>query len=78
MSTSEVSQESVSWNLRDRPTYPYGDHVHEMDHGRTWVVVLAVIGVVFGGIHLTSLTDPGGGNIDYPTGKEAVSPGVLP
>lgn len=44
----------------------------------TWVAVLAVIGIVLGGIHLASLTDPGGGDIDYPSGKEAVSPGVPP
>ena len=44
----------------------------------TWVAVLAGIGIVLGGIHLASLTDPGGGDIDYPSGKEAVSPGVPP
>jgi hypothetical protein len=27
-------------------------------------------GIAFGGIHLTSLTDPGAGNIDYPSGKD--------
>ena len=43
----------------------------------TWVAVLAGIGIVLGGIHLASLTDPGG-DIDCPSGKEAVSPGVPP
>jgi hypothetical protein len=30
----------------------------------TWVAVFAVIGIVLGGIHLASLTDPGGRDID--------------
>ena len=54
-----------------------GDHEREVDVG-TWVAVLAVIGIVLGGIHLASLTDPGGREIDYLSGKEAVSPGVPP
>jgi hypothetical protein len=44
----------------------------------TWVAVLAVIGVVLGGIHFSSLTDTNGRNVDWPAGKEAVSPGVPP
>jgi hypothetical protein len=44
----------------------------------TWVAVFAVVGIVLGGIHLASLTDPSGSDIDYPSGKEAVSPGVPP
>jgi len=44
----------------------------------TWVAVLAVVGIVLGGIHLASLTDPSGADIDYPSGKEALSPGVPP
>ena len=44
----------------------------------TWVAVLAVIGIVLSGVHLSSLTDPAGRDTDYPSGKEAVSPGVPP
>jgi hypothetical protein len=44
----------------------------------TWVAVLAVIGIVLGGIHLSSLTDTGGRHVDWPSDKEAVSPGVPP
>jgi hypothetical protein len=44
----------------------------------TWVAVLAVIGIVLGGIRLSSLTDPGVRDAEYSSGKEAVSPGVPP
>ena len=43
----------------------------------TWVAVLAIIGIVLSGIHLASLTDPGGRDIDYPSGKEAVRCGGM-
>ena len=43
----------------------------------TWVAVFAVIGIVLGGIHRASQTDPIGA-ADSPSGIADLSPGVPP
>ena len=43
----------------------------------TWVAAFAVIGIVLGGIHRASQTDPTGA-ADSPSGIADLSPGVPP